>query len=331
MTAPPSNASPSSAPPSSADALFDFSFEDLPVRGALVRLRNSWARAIQGHGYPTAVAQLLGEMLGGAALLSHLVKDTDVALQASGDGPLRLIMAESLLQRSGLRGIARLHDGGEQHIAAAEKVSALAPALARLLDADVASIETLLGRGDLVITLRRALTTTAGQTNREMHQGIVPLEGASLSGCLEHYFATSEQLPTRLWLTAADGIAAGLLLQRIPDSPQSSEMSEAMAEQAFTDLILLAGTLTAHELRTLPVERLLLNLFHEHRVRLRQPHELAFRCTCTRAKTEAVLKLLGKDEVDAVLATKGEVDMQCQFCGTNYLFNVHEAGELWRQ
>ena len=327
------------------DALFDFSFEDLPVRGALVRLRDTWGRVVAGHDYPAGVAQLLGEMLGGAALLSHLVKDTDVTLQARGDGPLRLIMAESLLQRSGLRAIARLRDDSDDptaqtraaaiaaSLSAVVPPSDLPPVLARLIDGDVAPIEALLGRGDLAITLRP--TQAAGAPARlsargsEMHQGIVPLAGVSLSGCLEHYFATSEQLPTRVWLTAAGDIAAGLLLQRVPSAPQQSEMSVAIGQEHWRELTILAGTLTAQELRDMPVDRLLLNLFHEHRVRLRPPRALAFRCTCSRDKTKAVLQLLGKDDVDALLAARGRVDMQCQFCGTNYLFSSSEADELW--
>ena len=313
------------------DGLFDFSFEDLPVRGALVRLRDTWSRVIEGHRYPSNVAQLLGEMLGGAALLSHLVKDTDVALQARGDGPLRLVMAESLMHRTGLRGIARLREDTAEAMAAAMPVSALAPALAPFVDAEVAPIETLLGKGDLAITLRPSTPAARSTRNAEMHQGIVPLEGTSLSGCIEHYFATSEQLPTRLWLTAAGGIAAGLLLQRIPSNPQQSEMSESMAAQYWSELLILAGTLTAGELRNMPVDRLLLNLFHEHRVRLRPPQKLGFHCTCSRDKTEAVLRLLGKDEVDTLLASRGEVDMQCQFCGTNYVFSDSQADALWVQ
>lgn len=331
--APPPEVAPEVAPD---DAVFEFSFEDLRVRGALVRLRSTWAQVIAAHAYPDGVARLLGEMLGGAALLSHLVKDTDVALQARGDGPLRLVMAESLMQRTGLRGIARLQDDAAVTLAAvtltdAQSPSALPPSLARLVDTEVAPIEALLGRGDLAITLRPALPAGSRGRERQMHQGIVPLAGASLAGCLEHYFASSEQLPTRVWLTAAGDIAAGMLLQRIPSSSAAGDMGEAMADMEFQELAALAGTLTAQELRKTPVERLLLNLFNEHRVRLRPPRAVAFSCTCSRAKTEAVLKLLGKDEVDALLATQGEVRMQCQFCGTNYLFTSGEAGDLWVQ
>ena len=47
-----------------------------------------------------------------------------------------------------------------------------------------------------------------------------------MAGALEHYMATSEQLETRLWLAADGEHAAGMLLQRLPESGESDAEHE---------------------------------------------------------------------------------------------------------
>ena len=53
-------------------------------------------------------------------------------------------------------------------------------------------LQSLIGNGHLVITI----TPDQG----ERYQGIIALEADTLAACLEHYFAQSEQLATRLWI-----------------------------------------------------------------------------------------------------------------------------------
>lgn len=307
------------------DALAAFSFLDAPVRGAIVRLDGAWASIARTH-HPR-IAQLLGEMLCGSALLAHLLKDTDVALQTRGDGPLHTVVTECF-DGASLRGVARTR---ADVLADAQSDSRTARAgtdpldgvvTSRFASDEVADIESLLGEGRLAITLRPPVG--------EAHQGIVPLQGASMSGCIEFYFRTSEQLPTRLWLTARDGIAAGLLLQRVPVPPEASEMTEARALALWDEVALLASTLTAEELRSAPLARLLPAVFPQHRIRLRPEVGYSARCTCTRERSLGALRLLGRDEVDATLAERGQIEMHCQFCGADYLFSRSELDDLWQ-
>ncbi len=327
------------------DLLSSFSFVDAPVRGAIVRLDAAWARIARDH--TRQVGQLLGEMLAGTALLAHLLKDTDVALQTRGDGLVHT-MATECFGRSGLRGIARLrsevdaearadipgaqpHDGenagadgarsGDVPTEAGDPDTRDASRWSAFVADEVADIGQLLGNGDLAITLRPPFG--------EAHQGIVPLQGASVAGCIEYYFTTSEQLATHVWLSAADGVAGGLLLQRIPIGPESNEMGDARADALWEEASMLASTLTSGELRHTPVETLLTNLFRAHRIRLLPALALEARCTCSRERSLGVLRLLGREEVDSVLAERGEIDMHCQFCGTGYLFSGADIASLW--
>ena len=300
--------------PSGADALWPFTFTRAPVRGAIVRLDSVWSQISRDH--EPAVAQLLGELLAATALLAQQLKDTDVAMQTRGAGVVHTVMTECL-SRDGMRGIARLRASVPQQ--AQQDAHAAIDSL--FIADEVADIERLLGKGDLAITLRPPVG--------EAHQGIVPLQGASVAGCIEFYFATSEQLPTHIWLSAANGIAAGMLLQRVPGSPEGNEMSDARAEALWEEIAMLASTLTSQELRQNPVDALLLNLFNGHPVRLLPHTTLTARCTCSRSRSLGVLQLLGREEVASVLAERGSIDMQCQFCGTDYLFYGPELMPLW--
>ena len=307
--------------PSGGNALWPFTFTHAPVRGAIVRLDSVWSQISRDH--EPAVAQLLGELLAATALLAQQLKDTDVAMQTRGSGLVHTAMTECL-GRDGMRGIARVraHEPGQTPAAHEQRQRDEPPATDSLFIAEeVADIERLLGKGDLAITLRPPVG--------EAHQGIVPLQGASVAGCIEFYFATSEQLPTHIWLSAASGIAAGMLLQRVPGSPEGNEMSDARAEALWEEIAMLASTLTSQELRQNPVDALLLNLFNGHPVRLLPHTELAARCTCSRSRSLGVLQLLGREEVASVLAERGSIDMQCQFCGTDYLFYGPELMPLW--
>ena len=111
---------------------------------------------------------------------------------------------------------------------------------------------------------RFTVTVEADERNAR-YQGIVPLSGDSLARSLEAYFASSEQLPTRVLLAADDTRVAGLLLQKLPDAgaSQCSDPDAAWQEAERGMQRLAPGTLLGA-----PVEPLLLRSFPAHDLRL---------------------------------------------------------------
>jgi molecular chaperone Hsp33 len=76
-------------------------------------------------------------------------------------------------------------------------------------------------------------------------------------------------------------------------------------------------------------EQLLYRLFHEESVRLFEPRPLAFGCTCSRERVSAMLRSLGRDEVEAALAARhGEIEVICEFCAQQYHFDRIDAEHL---
>ena len=190
------------------------------------------------------VQQLLGEFLAAASLLSSTLKfDGILTLQARGDGPLPLIMAECS-HHQGLRAVAQPDDAADFDQLAVDAEGR-------------ADIRQLLGKGVLAITI--------DPDKGERYQGIVPLDADKLAGCLEHYFSQSEQLNTRFWFSADSNASAGLMLQALP---QQLNASAEENRDHWETTVALADTVEPGELLGLEHETLLYRLFHEEQVRL---------------------------------------------------------------
>jgi molecular chaperone Hsp33 len=283
----------------SNDVIHRFSFTEAPIRGQWVRLEQTLATVLGNQPYPPELRAVLGEMLAAVSLMADGIKFRGaVALQARGTGPVTTVLAECREQHL-LRGIARWdHDAN------------LAPA--------AESLATLLGQGQMAVSL---LPDAQTQPDAPAYQGIVGLTEGSLAANLEDYFATSEQLPTRLMLVCRDGRVTGLLLQRLPASPRATEFEVEEHEALWREALLLAGTLQPEELAGWPVTELLHKLFHEHALTLQPGRALQFSCTCSRERAERMLAALPKREILELLAERGAVDVTCEICGARYEYD----------
>ncbi len=280
--------------PASSDFRSKFLFEDLAIRGEIVRLEATVAEVLGKHDYPTQLQALLGEALVAAALLTGTLKfEGLLILQAKGEGPLNLLMAECS-NGGQLRAIARW-DG-------------------TLPDEPLAN---LLGGG------MSHLAITIDPANGQRYQGIVPLDGLSLAECIEHYFAQSEQLGTRLWLVTGGGRAAGILLQELPEAGGARRDADA-----WNRVCRLTDTLTAQELLGLPTETVLNRLYHQEDVRLFDAEPLAFACSCSDARTRNALRSLGATELRSILDEQGQIDITCEFCNQRRTYTPADLPDL---
>jgi molecular chaperone Hsp33 len=137
----------------------------------------------------------------------------------------------------------------------------------------------------------------------------------------------SDQLETRLWLAADELGAAGLLLQKMP-----GEGGYVVAEEdddMWTRLTMLTDTLRSEELLGLPAVELIRRLYGEEDVRLFDTQPVAFRCSCSRDRVARMLKMLGRDEVQSVLAEQGVAEVICEFCNHRYLFDKVDAEQVF--
>ncbi|MGJ7913969.1 Hsp33 family molecular chaperone HslO [Massilia sp. LXY-6] len=296
----------------SKDILQKFIFDNAAVRGELVEISKTWAEIQSRHDYPKAVKGLLGEMVAAAALLSANLKfNGSIVMQIFGDGPVKLLVVEC---------------DAELHLRATAKLSpgAVVP--------DQASVTELLnatGAGRFVITLDPK-DKVPGQ---QPYQGVVPLVGDSMATVIENYMLRSEQMDTKLWLAADDKVARGLLLQKLPrHSAVEGQVAQATEEEdleTWNRALALGGTLKREELLSVDVPTLLKRLFWEETIRVFDPMNPEFRCTCSREKVGNMLKMLGRDEVDSALHDLGQLAINCDFCGKHYEFDAVDCAQLF--
>jgi molecular chaperone Hsp33 len=278
------------------DVLHRFLLERAGIRGVLVRLGPAWREVAARADYPAPLRELLGQTLAASALLTGNIKlDGALSIELKSQDALRLLFAECT-DEGRLRGLARWSDP-------------LPPTLA--LDA-----------------LRDAvLAITIGNVERgQRYQGLVALQHAGLAEALENYFVQSEQLPARIMLAADGEHAVGLMLQKLPDE---GGRDAAHDDDAWNRVAHLTATLGSAEMLATAPEQLLYRLFHEESVRLFEPRPLAFGCTCSRERVSAMLRSLGRDEVEAALAARhGEIEVICEFCAQQYHFDRIDAEHL---
>ena len=274
------------------DSLQRFIFEHAPIRGEIVHLDATWQAVLERRDYPPRVRDVLGELMAASALLTSTLKfDGRLIMQVQGSGPVNLLVVECTSNRT-MRAIAQWN--GE------------------VPDAPLAE---LVGNGRLAVTIDPL-------KGKERYQAIVSLEGMTVAEAFENYFARSEQLDTRLWLAADRNQVAGMLLQRLPDSPQPDE-------DAWMRAVHLGSTITREELLALPVREIIRRLYHEEDIRLFSRVPVSFRCSCSRERVEAVLRMLGHEEIRSILAEQGSIRVDCEFCGGRYEFDSIDAEQLF--
>ena len=203
------------APMKDKDTLQRFLFDGTDTRGEITTLASSYQNMVASKNYPTSVSLLFGEFLAAASLLSSSLKYPGiVSIQASGSGPISMIMAECSHGQQ-LRGIVR---GNFDNLTAQQQ-------------SERQGVSVLLGKSTLAITVE--------PENSERYQGIVPIESDNLSDCLEYYFEQSVQLPTRIRLASNETCAAGILIQQMPSSQTMIEQQHEMAASMHLISILL--------------------------------------------------------------------------------------------
>ena len=145
-----------------------------------------------------------------------------------------------------------------------------------------------------------------------------------------------------LVLAANSQVAAGLLIQRMPLKGEGN-LAQGLTHRENEDQIghnedynriaHLASSLTRDELLTLDVDTILRRLFWEEKLLRFEPQQgesgPRFACTCSRERVANMLRSLGVEEAESILAERNEIEVGCEYCGQQYHFDAVDAAQIF--
>lgn len=273
--------------PVDQDAVRKYLCDDAPdARLMTVKLGQSTDDMLDHQQMPAPIKALCAELVAATCVLAHMLKfDGEMIIQIKSAGPVTMMVAECSSEGR-IRATAQWDD----------------------ID-HYTTFSELIGKGYMAVTV--------DPKHGERYQGIVPLESGSIEGCINHYFDSSEQLDTKLWLSSDATTVAGLLIQRIPDEGGSRTSTASNWETLST----LAATVTKEELASEAGPLLIYKLFHELSPRSFDPFSIRFGCSCTRERSSRAIRALGENEVKQLFAEQPSVTVDCHFCGRVYQYD----------
>lgn len=275
------------------DAVTRFLIENLDIRGSIVQLDSVWQAICTGRDYPAPVQSVLGEMCAVSAIIAtNLKHPARLTFQLSGKGPVSMLVVdcpESLNMRAHAR---------------------------HMLNTSVPkSFSELVGSGQLLMTCDE-------QGRKQPYQSYVPVEGNTVAEVFCHYLAQSEQQPSWLFLGAGNTLAAGIFLQKLPGA-------DLLDADGWNRVGHLVSTLGREELMTLDANTILGRLFPEEDVRVFDPRPVMHHFPRDREKIATMLRGLGAEEVERILAEHGEVLVRDDLSNHEYRFSAEEARALF--
>ena len=98
-----------------------------------------------------------------------------------------------------------------------------------------------------------------------------------------------------------------------------------MDEDLWPRVTMLTETLKAEELVSLDTNEILYRLYNEEQVRLPEAEQLKFGCTCSKERCAIALQQIGVESVRETLEFQNPIEMDCQFCNSQYTFTAEEA------
>lgn len=257
------------------------------------------AKAEQLHKTSAVATAALGRLLTAASLMGVQLKsgEQSITLRINGDGPLGSLTAitdgfgnvrgcvDNPLVELPLNSIGKLDVGGA------------------------------VGAGDLFVTKDLRM--------KEPYNGAVKLVSGEIAEDIAAYYARSEQIPT----VCALGVlvnpdltvkcAGGYLVQLLP-AAGDNEIEKI--ERSISDIPSVTQMLESG-MDCMDIAKRVMSGFEIEQLDECTPQ---YKCNCSRERTASILKTLGNDELNDMIAAGELMKVNCHFCGSVYEFTVDE-------
>ena len=279
---------------------------DAQIRAFACTTRELVEKAREAHDTSPVVTAALGRLLSAGAMMGSMLKgDKDIlTIQIKGDGPVNgiTVTADS---KGNVKGYANVTD-------------VIIPAKSNgKLD-----VSGAIGNGYLSVIKDMGL--------KEPYVGQVSLQTGEIAEDLTYYFASSEQVPSSVGL----GVlmeknntvkqAGGFIIQLMPFADE--EIIERL-EQNLKNINSVTSILDAGN----SPEQMLDIVLEGLKPEITDTMPAAFLCNCSRERVEKALISIGRAELKSMIEDGKEIEMNCHFCNTNYVFSVEELKDIYKK
>lgn len=162
---------------------------------------------------------------------------------------------------------------------------------------------------------------------KEPYVGTVPVVTGHVAKDVTFYLSQSEQIPSALGVSvnlndegevaSAGGFIAQVMPGALPAEIKILDMNLQSMERFETQLAAGAGP-----------TKILENIFTDMSFTETEERPIRFFCECTRARVMNAIMLLGKTEILDMIEKDNGAEVRCDFCSTNYKFNIDELEAL---
>lgn len=276
---------------------------DAQVRAFAVTSRELVEHARRAHNLSPVVTAALGRLMTGGVMMGSMLKGEKdlLTLQITGRGPVH--------------GLTVTADAAGNVKGYADCPQAMMPPTA----AGKLDVGGVIGKG--------ALTVIKDMGLKEPYSSAVALQTGEIGDDLTYYFAASEQVPS----VVALGVlmdrnntvkqAGGFILQLMPSTQE--EVIAALEKK----LAALAPVTTLMEAGNGP-EQILEIVLGELGVEFTDRMPAQFHCNCSKERVEKVLISLNRKELQELIDEGQDVELNCHFCNTDYVFTVEELKKI---
>ena len=279
---------------------------DSQVRAFAAVTKETVETARKDHNTSPVATAALGRLLTAGAMMGVMMKgEKDIlTLQVKADGPLNGITVTADSQ-----GRVKGYVGNPEVLLPANDKGKL-------------DVSGAVGNGFLNVIKDMGL--------KEPYSGQVDLQTGEIAEDLTYYFAVSEQVPSAVGLgvlmnkdnTVRE--AGGFIVQVMPFAEEKTiaKLEENIQKiQSVTTLLEQGHT----------PESLLEAVFEGLDLEIMDKVPTEFYCNCRKERVEKALISIGRKDLNEMIQEGKEIELNCHFCNTNYVFSVEELKEILRK
>lgn len=255
------------------------------------------------HGLWPAASAALGRTLSAAAMMASQLKyeNSRLEIQIDGGGPLGKIIADAR-PNGDVRGYVE-----NPHVHAGLK------------DGGGIAVGPAVGNDGMLRVFK-------DMGMKEPFVGTVDLRTGEIGEDLTYYFAISEQIPSAVGLGVLVDTdnsmlsAGGWIVQMMPEATEEEicAVEENVRKMPHISALLREGK------TPLEIIRMIVPDYVEM-----ETMPLQWKCTCSRERSEGVLRSLRMKELKEILEEDKQCDMHCDFCGETYHFSEEELQKIY--